>query len=60
MGRRIVAQRLCRHLGRAAEDAITALLLRTREHMMHVRHDLNPPDFVIDPLMLTLVRPSRR
>jgi alkanesulfonate monooxygenase SsuD/methylene tetrahydromethanopterin reductase-like flavin-dependent oxidoreductase (luciferase family) len=35
-----------------AEDEISALLLRTRAHMMHVRHALNPVDFVIDPVML--------
>jgi alkanesulfonate monooxygenase SsuD/methylene tetrahydromethanopterin reductase-like flavin-dependent oxidoreductase (luciferase family) len=35
-----------------AEDEISTLLLRTRAHMMHVRHDYNPPDFHIEPLML--------
>jgi alkanesulfonate monooxygenase SsuD/methylene tetrahydromethanopterin reductase-like flavin-dependent oxidoreductase (luciferase family) len=35
-----------------AEDEISMLLLRTRAHMMHVRHEYNPPDFVIDPVML--------
>ena len=35
-----------------AEDEISELLLRTRHHMMHVRHDYNPSDFVIDPVML--------
>lgn len=35
-----------------AQDAVSALLLRTRAHMLHVRHELNPPDFAIDPLML--------
>jgi alkanesulfonate monooxygenase SsuD/methylene tetrahydromethanopterin reductase-like flavin-dependent oxidoreductase (luciferase family) len=35
-----------------AEDELSALLLRTRAHMMHVRHALNPADFVIDPVML--------
>ena len=35
-----------------AEDELTAMLLRTRAHMMHVRHEYNPADFVIDPVML--------
>jgi alkanesulfonate monooxygenase SsuD/methylene tetrahydromethanopterin reductase-like flavin-dependent oxidoreductase (luciferase family) len=35
-----------------AEDEISTLLLRTRAHMMHVRHEYNPADFVIDPVML--------
>lgn len=35
-----------------AEDELSALLLRTRAHMMHVRHAYNPADFVIDPMML--------
>jgi alkanesulfonate monooxygenase SsuD/methylene tetrahydromethanopterin reductase-like flavin-dependent oxidoreductase (luciferase family) len=35
-----------------AEDEISMLLLRTRTHMMHVRHEYNPPDFHIDPVML--------
>ena len=35
-----------------AEAEVSALLLRTRAHMMHVRHDLNPADFVIEPAML--------
>jgi alkanesulfonate monooxygenase SsuD/methylene tetrahydromethanopterin reductase-like flavin-dependent oxidoreductase (luciferase family) len=35
-----------------AEDELSALLLRTRAHMMHVRHEYNPPDFHIDPVML--------
>jgi len=35
-----------------AEDEISTLLLRTRTHMMHVRHEYNPPDFHIDPVML--------
>jgi alkanesulfonate monooxygenase SsuD/methylene tetrahydromethanopterin reductase-like flavin-dependent oxidoreductase (luciferase family) len=35
-----------------AEDEISTLLLRTRAHMMHVRHEYNPVDFVIDPIML--------
>lgn len=35
-----------------AEDELSNLLLRTRAHMMHVRHHLNPPDFHIDPVML--------
>ncbi len=35
-----------------AEDELSALLLRTRTHMMHVRHEYNPADFRIDPVML--------
>lgn len=35
-----------------AEDELSALLLRTRAHMMHVRHAYNPADFAIDPVML--------
>jgi alkanesulfonate monooxygenase SsuD/methylene tetrahydromethanopterin reductase-like flavin-dependent oxidoreductase (luciferase family) len=35
-----------------AEDEISTLLLRTRTHMMHVRHEYNPADFHIDPVML--------
>jgi alkanesulfonate monooxygenase SsuD/methylene tetrahydromethanopterin reductase-like flavin-dependent oxidoreductase (luciferase family) len=35
-----------------AEDELSTLLLRTRTHMMHVRHEYNPADFVIDPVML--------
>jgi alkanesulfonate monooxygenase SsuD/methylene tetrahydromethanopterin reductase-like flavin-dependent oxidoreductase (luciferase family) len=35
-----------------AEDELSTLLLRTRAHMMHVRHAYNPPDFHIDPVML--------
>jgi alkanesulfonate monooxygenase SsuD/methylene tetrahydromethanopterin reductase-like flavin-dependent oxidoreductase (luciferase family) len=35
-----------------AEDELSALLLRTRVHMMHVRHEYNPADFRIDPVML--------
>ncbi len=35
-----------------AEDELSTLLLRTRAHMMHVRHEFNPPDFHIDPVML--------
>jgi alkanesulfonate monooxygenase SsuD/methylene tetrahydromethanopterin reductase-like flavin-dependent oxidoreductase (luciferase family) len=35
-----------------AEDEISELLLRTRAHMMHVRHEYNPADFHIDPVML--------
>jgi alkanesulfonate monooxygenase SsuD/methylene tetrahydromethanopterin reductase-like flavin-dependent oxidoreductase (luciferase family) len=35
-----------------AEDELAALLLRTRDHMMHVRDAYNPDDFVIDPVML--------
>jgi alkanesulfonate monooxygenase SsuD/methylene tetrahydromethanopterin reductase-like flavin-dependent oxidoreductase (luciferase family) len=32
-----------------AEDELSALLLKTRAHMMHVRDAYNPPDFEIDP-----------
>ena len=35
-----------------AEDELSALLLETRHHMMHVRETLNPPDFVMDPVTL--------
>ena len=35
-----------------AEDELSALLLQTRQHMMHVRHAYNPADFVIDPVNL--------
>ena len=35
-----------------AEDELSTLLLRTRAHMMHVRHEYNPADFHIDPAML--------
>ncbi len=35
-----------------AEDELSALLLETRAHMMHVRHAYNPADFVIDPVNL--------
>ena len=35
-----------------AEDEVSALLLKTRAHMLHVRHDLNPADFVVDPALL--------
>lgn len=35
-----------------AEDLLAARLTETREHMMHIRHTLNPPDFKIDPAML--------
>ena len=36
-----------------AEDELSSVLLETRHHMMHVRNDLNPDDFSIDPVMLT-------
>ncbi len=35
-----------------AEDELSALLLGTRAHMMHVRDEYNPADFHIDPVML--------
>ena len=36
----------------AAEDELVAALVQTRQHMNHARHDLNPPDFRVDPAML--------
>ena len=35
-----------------AEDELAALLQQTRAHMIHVREAYNPPDFVVDPVML--------
>src|SRR5262249_35755448 len=35
-----------------AEDELSTLLLHTRQHMMHVRAEHNPPDFEIAPAML--------
>jgi alkanesulfonate monooxygenase SsuD/methylene tetrahydromethanopterin reductase-like flavin-dependent oxidoreductase (luciferase family) len=35
-----------------AKEELTALLLGTREHMMHVRDTLNPADFEIQPAVL--------
>jgi alkanesulfonate monooxygenase SsuD/methylene tetrahydromethanopterin reductase-like flavin-dependent oxidoreductase (luciferase family) len=35
-----------------AEDELSALLVQTRAHMMHVRAAYNPADFTIDPAML--------
>lgn len=35
-----------------AEDELSEWLTATRRHMMHVRADLNPDDFKIDPAML--------
>jgi alkanesulfonate monooxygenase SsuD/methylene tetrahydromethanopterin reductase-like flavin-dependent oxidoreductase (luciferase family) len=35
-----------------AEDELSALLLRTRHHMMHVREAYNPDDFQPDPATL--------
>ena len=35
-----------------AKDELSALLLQTRAHMMHVRAAYNPADFTIDPAML--------
>jgi len=35
-----------------AEGELSALLLQTRAHMMHVRAAYNPADFTIDPAML--------
>ena len=31
---------------------MVAALVQTRRHMNHSRHDLNPPDFKVDPAML--------
>ena len=36
----------------AAEDELAAALVLTRRHMQHARHELNPPDFQVDPAML--------
>jgi alkanesulfonate monooxygenase SsuD/methylene tetrahydromethanopterin reductase-like flavin-dependent oxidoreductase (luciferase family) len=36
----------------AAEEEFVAAIAQTRRHMHHVRHDFNPPDFRIDPIML--------
>src|SRR6202012_4903705 len=36
-----------------AEEEVSALLLATRAHMIHVRGEYNPADFHIDPVMLT-------
>jgi alkanesulfonate monooxygenase SsuD/methylene tetrahydromethanopterin reductase-like flavin-dependent oxidoreductase (luciferase family) len=42
-----------------AEDELSALLLQTRAHMIHVRTAYNPADFTIDPAMLNpLVDPA--
>ena len=35
-----------------AEDGLSTALLRTREHMMYVRNNYNPDDFVIEAEML--------
>ncbi len=35
-----------------AEDELSALLLETRAHMMHVREAFNPADFELDPATL--------
>ncbi len=35
-----------------AEDELAALLIETRDHMMHVRETLNPPSFAPDPAHL--------
>src|SRR2546430_728062 len=35
-----------------AEDELSALLRKTRAHMMHVRAEYNPADFTIDAAML--------
>ena len=36
----------------AAEDELVEALVQTRRHMNHSRHDLNPPDFKVDPAMI--------
>jgi len=36
----------------AAEAEFSTAVAQTRRHMHHVRHELNPPDFRIDPAML--------
>ena len=36
----------------AAEDELVAALVKTRQHMNHARHDLNPADFRVDPALL--------
>ena len=36
----------------SAEDELAAALVSTRRHMQHARHELNPPDFQVDPSML--------
>ena len=36
----------------SAEDELAAALVSTRRHMQHARHELNPPDFQVDPAML--------
>lgn len=35
-----------------AEDELSGLLRQTRAHMIHVREELNPADFEVDPAML--------
>ena len=35
-----------------AEDELNEMLIKTRQHMMEVREELNPEDFVINPEML--------
>ena len=35
-----------------AEEELSALLLQTRAHMIHVRAAHNPADFTLDPVML--------
>lgn len=36
-----------------AEDELAAALTSARRHMIHIRQDLNPPDFVVDPAVLS-------
>jgi alkanesulfonate monooxygenase SsuD/methylene tetrahydromethanopterin reductase-like flavin-dependent oxidoreductase (luciferase family) len=42
-----------------AEDELSALLLETRAHMMHVREAFNPADFAPDPVTLNAWTDSR-
>jgi alkanesulfonate monooxygenase SsuD/methylene tetrahydromethanopterin reductase-like flavin-dependent oxidoreductase (luciferase family) len=35
-----------------AEDELTRLLFETRDHLIHMRQEYNPPDFVIEPAAL--------
>jgi alkanesulfonate monooxygenase SsuD/methylene tetrahydromethanopterin reductase-like flavin-dependent oxidoreductase (luciferase family) len=43
---------VCRESRAAAEDDLIAALVLTRRHMHEVRHDLNPSNFRVDPVML--------
>src|SRR5262245_11068329 len=37
---------------RQAEDELTQLLFETRDHLIHMRQEHNPPDFAIEPAAL--------